>query len=237
MKTKRRRRRRRRDGCYQYFQLPDKNSRNISRNIYNLSRSVSQGIFSVASDGTVSWGWISLYKWVPGKLLGGGGGGVFRRAGGKGDDLTTLIVSKVMKNPEALTFWVPKGLFRPEAGQLYLYLCINSTISLGNPNDVLWNPLWEGQSASQGRRILFELADLRLSQRCCCDAASFGRTVIDVSNDRRTMMAASVLIWVTTWGHELPNPTRKQRDVALTWSMSEMVVSSGDATFPSKPSV
>jgi hypothetical protein len=27
----------------------------------------------------------------------------------KGDDLTTYIVPKVMKNPEALTFQIPKG--------------------------------------------------------------------------------------------------------------------------------
>jgi hypothetical protein len=34
----------------------------------------------------------------------------------KGDDLTTFTVPKVMKNPEALTFRIPKGLFRPVAG-------------------------------------------------------------------------------------------------------------------------
>jgi hypothetical protein len=39
----------------------------------------------------------------------------------KGDDLTTFIVPKVMKNPEALTFRMPSGLFRPAAGKLYLY--------------------------------------------------------------------------------------------------------------------
>jgi hypothetical protein len=38
-----------------------------------------------------------------------------------GDDLTTFIVPKVMKNPETLTFWIPKGLFRPVAGKLYIY--------------------------------------------------------------------------------------------------------------------
>jgi hypothetical protein len=38
----------------------------------------------------------------------------------KGDDLTTFIVPKVMKNPEALTFRIPKGLLRPVAGKLYL---------------------------------------------------------------------------------------------------------------------
>jgi hypothetical protein len=38
----------------------------------------------------------------------------------KGDDLTTFIVPKVMKNPEALTLRVPKGLLRPVAGKLYL---------------------------------------------------------------------------------------------------------------------
>jgi hypothetical protein len=36
----------------------------------------------------------------------------------KGDDLTTFIVPKVMKNLEALTFRIPKGLFRPVAGKL-----------------------------------------------------------------------------------------------------------------------
>jgi hypothetical protein len=39
----------------------------------------------------------------------------------KGDDLTTFIVPKVMKNQEALTFRIPKGLFRPVAGKLYLF--------------------------------------------------------------------------------------------------------------------
>jgi hypothetical protein len=43
----------------------------------------------------------------------------------KGDDLTTFIVPEVMKNPEALTFQIPKGLFRPVAGKLYLYLYTN----------------------------------------------------------------------------------------------------------------
>jgi hypothetical protein len=36
----------------------------------------------------------------------------------KGDDLANFIVSKIMKNPEALTFRVPRGLFRPVAGKL-----------------------------------------------------------------------------------------------------------------------
>ena len=40
----------------------------------------------------------------------------------KDDDLTTFVVPKVMKNPDALTFQIPKGLFRPVAGKLYLYL-------------------------------------------------------------------------------------------------------------------
>jgi hypothetical protein len=44
----------------------------------------------------------------------------------KGDDLTTFIVPKVMKNPEALTFRIPKSLFRPIAGKLYLYLYLYS---------------------------------------------------------------------------------------------------------------
>jgi hypothetical protein len=33
----------------------------------------------------------------------------------KGDDLTTFTVLKVIKNAEALTFRIPKGLFRPVA--------------------------------------------------------------------------------------------------------------------------
>jgi hypothetical protein len=36
---------------------------------------------------------------------------------------TTLIVTKLMKNPEALTFRITKGLFRPVAEKLYLYIC------------------------------------------------------------------------------------------------------------------
>jgi hypothetical protein len=32
-----------------------------------------------------------------------------------GKDLTAFTVPKVMKNPEALTFRIPKGLFRPVA--------------------------------------------------------------------------------------------------------------------------
>jgi hypothetical protein len=43
-----------------------------------------------------------------------------------GKDLTTF-----MKNPEALTFRIPKGLVRPVAGKLYLYLltyCITESI-------------------------------------------------------------------------------------------------------------
>jgi hypothetical protein len=39
----------------------------------------------------------------------------------KGDDLTAFIVPKVMKNPEAFTFRMPKGLVRLVAGKLYLY--------------------------------------------------------------------------------------------------------------------
>jgi hypothetical protein len=42
----------------------------------------------------------------------------------KGGDLTAFIVPKVMKNLEALIFRIPKGLFRPVAGKLYLYLFI-----------------------------------------------------------------------------------------------------------------
>jgi hypothetical protein len=37
----------------------------------------------------------------------------------KGDDLTTFIVPKVMKNSEVLTFRIPKGLLSPVAGKLY----------------------------------------------------------------------------------------------------------------------
>jgi hypothetical protein len=36
----------------------------------------------------------------------------------KGDDLTTFIVLKAEKNPEALTYRIPK---RPVAGKLYLF--------------------------------------------------------------------------------------------------------------------
>ena len=50
----------------------------------------------------------------------------------KGDDLTTFTVSKVMKNPEALTFRIPKSLFRPVAGKLYLYLVSCSYVYLLN---------------------------------------------------------------------------------------------------------
>ena len=39
-----------------------------------------------------------------------------------GDDLTTFIVPKAMKNREALTFQIPKGLFSPVVGKLYLYV-------------------------------------------------------------------------------------------------------------------
>jgi hypothetical protein len=42
----------------------------------------------------------------------------------KGDDLTAFIVPNVMKNPEALTFRIPRGLFRPVSGKLYLYLYV-----------------------------------------------------------------------------------------------------------------
>jgi hypothetical protein len=49
----------------------------------------------------------------------------------KGDDLTTFIVRKVLKNPEALTFRILKGLFRPVAGILYLYLYCLSYMTLG----------------------------------------------------------------------------------------------------------
>jgi hypothetical protein len=38
----------------------------------------------------------------------------------KGDDLTTFNAPNVMKNPETLTFQIPKGLFKPVAGTLYL---------------------------------------------------------------------------------------------------------------------
>jgi hypothetical protein len=35
----------------------------------------------------------------------------------KGDDFITFTVPKAMKNPEALTFRIPMGLFRHVAGQ------------------------------------------------------------------------------------------------------------------------
>jgi hypothetical protein len=38
----------------------------------------------------------------------------------KGDDLTTFIVPKVMKNPEALTYRIPKGRLSPVAGEKML---------------------------------------------------------------------------------------------------------------------
>jgi hypothetical protein len=31
-----------------------------------------------------------------------------------------------MKNPEALTFRIPRGLFRPVAGKLYIYMKCNN---------------------------------------------------------------------------------------------------------------
>ena len=40
----------------------------------------------------------------------------------KGDDRTTFIVLKVMKNPKTLTLRIPRGQFRSVAGKLYL-LC------------------------------------------------------------------------------------------------------------------
>jgi hypothetical protein len=43
----------------------------------------------------------------------------------KGDDLTTFIVLKDMKNPEALTFRIPRGMFRPVAGKLSLFVFIH----------------------------------------------------------------------------------------------------------------
>ena len=45
----------------------------------------------------------------------------------KGDDLTTFIVPKVMKNPEALNFRISKSLFRPVAGKLYLLFMTSYT--------------------------------------------------------------------------------------------------------------
>jgi hypothetical protein len=50
----------------------------------------------------------------------------------KGDDLTTFIVPKAIKIPEALTFQIPKGMFRPVAGNLYLYL---DYYSMGSKTD------------------------------------------------------------------------------------------------------
>jgi hypothetical protein len=35
-----------------------------------------------------------------------------------------------MTNPEALTFWIPKGLFRPVAGKLYIYTRKSQAVSL-----------------------------------------------------------------------------------------------------------
>ena len=47
----------------------------------------------------------------------------------KGDDLTTFTVPKVVKNPEALIFRIPKGLFRPVAGKLYIYCSLLRVIT------------------------------------------------------------------------------------------------------------
>ena len=51
----------------------------------------------------------------------------------KGNDLTTFIVqtnifivTKVVKNLEALSFRIPKGLFWPVAGQVYVYAELKS---------------------------------------------------------------------------------------------------------------
>jgi ABC-type sulfate transport system permease subunit len=45
----------------------------------------------------------------------------------KVDDLTTFFVSKVIKNPEVLTFRIPRGLFRVVVGKVYLYLYRHNT--------------------------------------------------------------------------------------------------------------
>ena len=75
---------------------------------------VSLGIFSVATDGSMCPGVDSAskneFQDTPGV-----------KDGRKGDDLTNFIVSKVMKNSEALIFRIPKGLLRPVAGKLYLF--------------------------------------------------------------------------------------------------------------------
>jgi hypothetical protein len=71
---------------------------------------VSLGIFSVATDGTMCPGVYSDSR------------NEYQEDPGGKDGRTTLIVPKVVKNPESLSFRIPKGLFRPVAGNLYLYL-------------------------------------------------------------------------------------------------------------------
>jgi hypothetical protein len=53
----------------------------------------------------------------------------------KGDDLTTFIMPKVTKNPEGLTFRIPRGLFRSVAGRLYLYLVVDCTFVASYMNE------------------------------------------------------------------------------------------------------
>ena len=56
----------------------------------------------------------------------------------RGDDVTTFNVPKVTENPEALTFWIPKGLLRPVAEKLYLFTmkCRQKHPLLGVPRHV-----------------------------------------------------------------------------------------------------
>jgi hypothetical protein len=57
----------------------------------------------------------------------------------KGDELTTFVVPKVEKNPEALTFRIPKGLLRPVAGKLSLYHVSIYLVSDSQPRSVSCN--------------------------------------------------------------------------------------------------
>ena len=51
----------------------------------------------------------------------------------KSHDLATFIVPKVMKNSEALNFRIPKGLFRPVAGQIFTSRTAIGYFKVGHP--------------------------------------------------------------------------------------------------------
>jgi hypothetical protein len=58
----------------------------------------------------------------------------WRRPVRKGDDLTTFIVPKLIKNPETLTYRIPKRLFRPVAGKrnLFCFTWVSTLVSHTN---------------------------------------------------------------------------------------------------------